>query len=431
MVIRTSRSLRTDIPLYARLFLVGLAQIFLLAVFETWRHAAGHDNVVGVFAAGFHEGRQLRHVAKQNCDSLQQTSLLEEFTHPEMPILSNAEQCNRNYAQAINFVGSPSSHKNLSVSCPVLPHVALMQGKRPASSTLESPEMFQIQDCEFRWFSPEQACNLVASVGALYFDGDSLIRQLMVGMGAVLDGNFRSGGIARSIPSKFLRSCQCEKQWQCYQEPANHRFGPDEPQFNLCPNWTRNHIVTIPIKEYLAKNKESNNQLIVIGNGAALHKKLDFTVIQKAMEERLEQSRSTGGIYIPMTVHWPGPNKPIIYSLNQGEEQVENYNNELRDWADEQGIWPLNTYEFTKGLWCRDGVHYDDDNIVMAQLLLNQLQQMQERGIISVVPEANPHDPSIFPRGDPRDVGIIQSYIGSIPRPYKPLGAPIADKTTQ
>ena len=319
-------------------------------------------------------------------------------------------QCGRTYSDSLPFSSSISVG-----SCPSLPHLSIAGGHRETSQNY--PGVWHVNNCEFKWFLPHEACNLVGSVGKIHFQGDSLIRQLTVGLGVVLSGNYRSGGLSRGTPSAYLEACQCERQWQCWKHPANHRFeGGDykSPQFDLCPNWTRDHILNSPIEDY----KTNCGPLVVVSNGHAMHSLSNFDVPRKKMEGLLQQARQTNGTLIPMTLHYPGENKPEAYRKTQGSSHIEAVNGEMLRWARENNLWPLRLFEYTTAIWSRDGVHYDDENIVFVQLLLNSLWRMQrEHGIIAVVPERNPEDPTNFKFGKPQDVGI-QAYTGRIPRPF-------------
>lgn len=108
-----------------------------------------------------------------------------------------------------------------------------------------------------------------------------------------------------------------------------------------------------------------------------------------------------------MTLNWPSPNKPKEYVESQGDEMVKQHNARVRSWAKSQGdLWVLETYSFTKGEYSRDGVHYDDKNIGLAQALLNYILRLQEVGRLKALPEARADDASTYKIGDPTKVGI-------------------------
>lgn len=261
--------------------------------------------------------------------------------------------------------------------------------------------------CPIKWFSAAEACHLFGQLGHVAFLGDSLIRQLVVGVGAVLSGNFRTGGI-NAISNDYLLHCQCEHQWQCYKDPVQTRFQStvSAPQFTICPLWTRDHVSWQKGLSSLNQTRPKNDSLVIIHDGSALHTALEWSIVKKEMEAALDIARHLGGDLIPMTVHWPGPNKPAEFRKSQGVEKVELYHSKLREWSTGHDVWVLESYQFTKGEWSRDGVHYDDRNIALAQLLMNYLERMLEAGKLRPVFEFNPIDPSTYHRGKPENKNI-------------------------
>lgn len=355
----------------------------------------------------------------------QQSKVGDSVAEGKALIRKISNQCGRIYADALDFQYSIGK-------CPVLPHNALAKGSRQQFETYQARQEysqsspgryppFVVKDCQFKWFLPHEACDLIASIGKIHFRGDSLLRQLMFGMGNVLTGNYRNGGLSLNIPPVFQDACQCEKQYQCYKHPVNHRFEHDgetaSPQFGLCPGWTRPHILDTPVEEYTS----STTPVVVVGNGQLMHRVNSFGTVKGEMEMLLRHARRNNGTYIPMTSHYPDANKPSGYVSFQGPEPMKLFNQKVLDWAEMQGTWPLRTFEYTNGLWSRDGTHYDDENIVMVQLLLNSLWRMQrEHGLIAIVPEADPEDPTNFRITRPEDLNI-PTNLGPVPRLYESL----------
>ena len=167
--------------------------------------------------------------------------------------------------------------------------------------------------------------------------------------------------------------------------------------------------------------------VVVIANGQAMHSKptiSNFDQPRRRMESLLKQARKTNGTLIPMTLHYPGENKVKAYRSTQGPPQIEALNKKILQWANANNLRPLRFYEYTKGLWSPDGVHYLDENIVIAQVLLNSLWRMQqEHGLLDFVPEQNPEDPTSFKYPKNMELGPLgpNGQIGHVPRPYKSL----------
>ena len=152
----------------------------------------------------------------------------------------------------------------------------------------------------------------------------------------------------------------------------------------------------------------------------------NFDVPRRRMEALLRQARRTNGTLMPMTLHYPGVNKVKEYQKSQGPPQIAAINRKMVQWANENNLWPLRLFEYTRGLWSPDGVHYLDENIVFVQLLLNSLWRMQrEHGLLTLVPESNPEDPTSYKFINDMECPKCRlahwKQVGDVPRPYVSL----------
>jgi len=273
---------------------------------------------------------------------------------------------------------------------------------------------FTADGCSLYWYTQEEACEIVASVGTLFIQGDSLMRQLLIGLMAVLSNNVRVGGIVQNCNQSLLFGCDCERQFQCYRSPVSFRFNDGkgnidhkQPQFLMCPSWKKNHLdASFPTYGGSRKTSVNKGQAVYVTDFQALHhafKSPEEEIMSYLvdLEGRNGNAGYARGSLIPMTVHWPGPNKPPKFSREQGEENVERYNSFLRNLSTSNGLWLLESYAFTKGEYSRDGVHYDDANIPLAQILLNYLGRSQEAGRIRVVREQSENEDEKFVETSP------------------------------
>ena len=131
--------------------------------------------------------------------------------------------------------------------------------------------------------------------------------------------------------------------------------------------------------------KNVYNHIIIVSDAAALHYDLQSQKSIQFFENLLALNLTAKLTVLPMTIHWPGPHKPQKWHKTQGVEAVTTYNQDLRTWASTtaavvatsqilmKSLYIFDTYEVTHGEFSRDGVHYDDVNIVLAQLLLNYI----------------------------------------------------------
>ena len=126
------------------------------------------------------------------------------WTLPPEAAPSQTKVCGRDYAAELVQTEPWAGPEN----CPVPLPIAMANGSRPAPNR----GRFHVNGCAVKWFSAAEACALVGSIGRLVFDGDSLIRQLLVATTAILTGNLRVGGINPRSPPKYFQHCECERQ---------------------------------------------------------------------------------------------------------------------------------------------------------------------------------------------------------------------------
>lgn len=320
----------------------------------------------------------------------------------------NACACGVDYSRTFADV---ATGPQAASSCDNLPF-AIQMGSRSAASGGFAPKG---QSCRLRWFGVEEACSIVGGAGKLIFAGDSTIRDLVVGLAAILSGNLRAGGLKVNVSSDVNQKCDCERQWQCYTEPAGGRIAagwkPSAPaQFTICPEWTRDHLVWIGESANYRQNIPAEwGAAVLIANGEALHMDLNIERVAKNLALILN---STANAILLQTVHWPGLNKPKIHVTRQGVAPTLRYNVRLRTYiAEHTRAWLFDTYAFTLGEFSRDGVHYDDLNLGLAQLLLNELQWLQQRGVLPTNAERRLADPSSYVRGNPKTLPLLARRI--------------------
>lgn len=303
--------------------------------------------------------------------------------------------------------------------------------------------------CVLRWFSRAEACDVVGRAGKVLFDGSSLTRELITGVWAVLSGDYERGGVSL-LPRSFQSPrCSCRTQYACGKHASKTGgmtmkrlmpfHGSEEraalPQWKLCPTWTREHIVsyeyTVPIAAMdVTRTRGAWGRTVLVSELSAPNVNLNLTRATEsvlAARHALHEPpllphgpnyHSGWDALIPMTVHWPGPHKPAAYLETQGQTAVQRYNRGLREWARRGGagrhdavsgrhddaaapVWVLETYAFTEGLHSHDGLHYQESNVVIAQLLFNLLDHLQRTKALPPLREARPADTSTFARHKP------------------------------
>ena len=107
---------------------------------------------------------------------------------------------------------------------------ALLGGARPWR---DGP--FHPAGCSSVWFSPQEACDLVAGLNrVILFVGDSIARQLNQGFVNVLTGAFTHGGVPKfSFPEAEICRCDDAYKFDCRERTYANYAGPGDL---ICPS---------------------------------------------------------------------------------------------------------------------------------------------------------------------------------------------------
>ena len=107
---------------------------------------------------------------------------------------------------------------------------AVLGGSRKAKDGPFHPE-----GCSSVWFTPQEACDLVAGLNRLIlFVGDSIARQLNQGFVNVLTGAFTHGGVPKfSFPEAETCRCDDAYKFECRERTYANYAGPGDL---ICPS---------------------------------------------------------------------------------------------------------------------------------------------------------------------------------------------------
>lgn len=71
--------------------------------------------------------------------------------------------------------------------------------------------------CAYKWYSPEESCEVLSHFSAIHFVGDSIVRQTMLALKLILSGDYARGAIKRlhdtTQDEEQLRNCICDGQF--------------------------------------------------------------------------------------------------------------------------------------------------------------------------------------------------------------------------
>jgi hypothetical protein len=264
---------------------------------------------------------------------------------------------------------------------------ALLDGRREA---LDGP--FYPAGCASVWFTPGEACDLLAGLNRLIlFVGDSIARQLNQGFVNVLTGAFTHGGVPKfSFPE--AESCRCDDAYKfdCRERTYANYQGPGDL---ICPKWVgRNYVATQMrlhsvdyFKEHFVEVEgtmtigEQNYGGSVIVLNLGLHENLDAAfLMEHVYGPTIETAKRRGSVRV-ICVGQPTPDealKPAQYRTGQGVAAVTEYNTRLRTFCRDRGVEVMELQAPSQNATSYDGTHYAQAfNVLAGQLLLNLLAQ--------------------------------------------------------
>jgi hypothetical protein len=262
---------------------------------------------------------------------------------------------------------------------------AVMNGHREAVDGT-----FFTEGCRSVWFTPSEACDLIAGLGKLIlFVGDSIARQLNQGFVNVLTGSFTHGGVPKfSFPE--AETCRCDDafKFDCRERTYANYQGPGDL---ICPKWvgrayvaTQMRLHSVPyFEEHFVEVEgamtigEQNYAGSVVVLNLGLHENLDAPyLMSKVYGPTIESAQRRGNVRV-ICVGQPEPDealKPAQYRTGQGVAAVTDYNNKLRQFCRERGVEVLELQRASHNMTTYDGTHRAQMfNVLAGQLLLNLL----------------------------------------------------------
>jgi len=268
------------------------------------------------------------------------------------------------------------------------------------------------------WYHPAAACGLFQQKNIdILLIGDSLARHITQALAMLLNGNFRTSGVFMESDSDkhFQEYCSCNGQFddhgkiagssnethqevigkKCRENTIVHRDGFGQL---YCNNWDCEHIQYVRepgnyhegglgtmgrdcrnLIDSFFENSQAKVVVVYVCGGLHFGLNADFATRlfypQLVHHIRTHEKDGRRIMILIGTVHTPGPNKPGVYSLTQGNEQVRVFNNAVEDWVDKTaGITVFDTTRITSNTTSIDGTHFGTQiNLAIAQSLLHFL----------------------------------------------------------
>ncbi|KAI9817088.1 MAG: hypothetical protein M1826_001670, partial [Phylliscum demangeonii] len=262
--------------------------------------------------------------------------------------------------------------------------------------------------CDMRWFTTEEACQILARFQKVIFVGDSMMRHALgslnvlirkdLGYGAVTDWNFS--------PDE-RRDCFCNQQFNVKSCSIQGIFKTEDvvkndPSSLACPSGTVDLsnspivfraavevIVRFPIpddelsrfKAALGTVKPKKPYAFIFGHGLWNDLDLQATVdwLDTLLEATTSQQPHLGarGAFWPRLIITPnaaGRNKPDEWLVTQGNKALMIFEEAVALDARRRGIDSLGTWNMSAQSTKLDGVHADlRGNLIKAMMVLNWL----------------------------------------------------------
>ena len=251
---------------------------------------------------------------------------------------------------------------------------------------------FSPQGCHSVWFTPAEACDLLAGLNRLIlFVGDSLARQANQGLAACLTGSFTHGGVPKfSFPE--AETCRCDDafKFDCRERTYANYNGPGDL---VCPKWVGRNFVAQQMRlhsvDYFAEHFSEVEGTMVIGESnyggsvivlnLGLHENLDAAyLMEKVYGPTIEKAKEKGTVRV-ICMAQPAPDealKPAQHRTGQGNAAVLAYNEKMRKFCRDRGVEVLELYAPSENATSYDGTHFAMPvNVLFGQLLLNTLAQ--------------------------------------------------------
>lgn len=232
---------------------------------------------------------------------------------------------------------------------------------------------FNVKGCAIRWYSSDEACELLEAAGTLNLVGDSLVRHLTQALLTILIGDYANATNLHPPAADYdpSRPCTCSAAYN-----DGHALGatpycrghsivmlPWKKGGHFCPRWSVSHL----------NNRAMRREVRYVSGGLHFPNLTTETIIKVWGPRDDTASNLNGGVTrICGLLHAPGPNKPVAYLNTHGLNATIAWNALVAATACSARDRYFNPFTVTFNSTSIDGQHYGPvPNVLMAQLLLN------------------------------------------------------------
>ncbi|KAI9784233.1 MAG: hypothetical protein M1816_000905 [Peltula sp. TS41687] len=259
------------------------------------------------------------------------------------------------------------------------------------------------RDCDMRWFTTEEICEILSRFHKVIVVGDSMMRHVIgslnvlmrkdLGYGAVTDWNFSP---------EERKDCFCNQQFNVKTCSIQGIFKTadvikNDPESFACKLGTVDvmieQMIKFPIpkeemdrfKEAVGNTKPTKPIAFIFGHG--LWNDLDLQATVDWLDAILDATRSQLPYLSEHHAFWPrlfvtpnaaGPQKPDEWIVTQGNKALMLFEESVKVEAGRRGVEHLGTWNMTIQANKYDGVHVDlRGNLVKAMMIVNWLNLLE------------------------------------------------------
>ncbi|KIW13247.1 hypothetical protein PV08_08434 [Exophiala spinifera] len=262
--------------------------------------------------------------------------------------------------------------------------------------------------CDIRWFTTEEACQILSRFEKVIVIGDSMMRHVVGAMNVLLRRDLGYGAVTNwNFNEEELRDCFCNHQMDVKSCSVQGIFSTSsvlehDPSSLACPpNQPVDLVIEMMLKypldpeelarfrDLLSPRKPHKPYAFVFGHGLwnDLDLKASMHWLDGILEETIKQSpyytRYASGSGPPF---WPrlfvtpnaaGPQKPDQWLVSQGNKALMVFEESVHVEAGKRGVETLGTWNMSIQATKYDGVHLDlKGNLIKAMGVLNWLSML-------------------------------------------------------
>lgn len=252
----------------------------------------------------------------------------------------------------------------------------------------------KVKGCNMKTFSSAEACEYLQSAfTSVTFIGDSLVRHVFSALLLYLTDDPLNGALKPALSTINKNYCKGENQFvdsSCHsklatkwEEISNNEMYCSSNKRKVKVSFVQAYSTSLyPLAgRAIQKILSDPRPLILLGIG--VHDNFNaskvITNYLKPIFDTRKHYNNSNPLFIWLNTHAAGPLKPLIFQDTQGNEIIEKFNEQLRQFCRNNSVMVFDSYNITKGVHSFDGTHYGSSiNKLKIKLLLYGLSELDK-----------------------------------------------------